>query len=122
MPVFDPMEKISMSAITELAKRLGKAIGDSPVAGEMRDARTAMEAEADLIKSVNDFQVQMEKVRKLEAEGKVIEVEDKHKLAELESVLTSSAVFKKYTAAQVEYIDMMRKVNEAIQAEIQGLQ
>jgi len=111
-----------MSAITELAKRLGKAIGESPVAGEMRDARKAMEAEADLVKAVNDFQEQMEKVRKLEVEGKTIEVADKHKLTEMESVLTSSDVFKKYTAAQVEYIDMMRKVNEAIQVEIQGLQ
>ena len=32
--------------------------------------------------------------------------------------LVSAEVFKRYTAAQVEYVDLMRKVNEALRAEL----
>ncbi|MDY6914600.1 MAG: YlbF family regulator [Planctomycetota bacterium] len=107
-----------MSAVTELAERLGKAIADSPAATNLRDARKAVNQQPELEKLLKDFQQQSERIAQMEQENKPVEVEDKRKLQELHGELIASDVFKKYTAAQVEYVDLMRKVNEAIGRQI----
>lgn len=104
-----------MERIIELAERLGKAIADSPQASQLRKAREALNEEAELSQVLQDFQDQSEKIAKLEAENKPIEVTDKHKLQELHEKLVASETFKKLSAAQVEYVDLMRRINEALQ-------
>ena len=101
-------------AIIDLAKRLGKAIADSPTASDLRDVQKALDNEPQVTKLLKDFQAQSDKIAESESQQKPVEVQDKHKLQELHEKLVSSAVFKKYTAAQVEYVDLMRKVNDAI--------
>ena len=107
-----------MTACIELAKRLGKAIADSPQAAAYRAARDGLNAQPDIRQVLTDYQEQVAKVSQLEAENKPVEVEDKQKLRDLNDKLISSEVFKKFTAAQVEYIDVMRKVNDALRAEL----
>jgi cell fate (sporulation/competence/biofilm development) regulator YlbF (YheA/YmcA/DUF963 family) len=107
-----------MAAIIELAERLGKAIADSPQATALRTARDDLSKHEDIKQTLDDFRVQQEKVAQLEAEQKPVEVDDKHKLQELHTVLVSSEIFKKYTSAQVDYVDVMRKVNQAITSQL----
>lgn len=103
-----------MSAITEMAERLGKTISESPQAAALRQARTNLEARPDITQLLNDFQEHSDKLGRLQAENKPVEVEDKHKLTEFQDKLIGEEVFKKYTAAQMEYVDLMRQVNEAL--------
>jgi cell fate (sporulation/competence/biofilm development) regulator YlbF (YheA/YmcA/DUF963 family) len=107
-----------MSAATEMAHRLGKTIAETPEARAMKEAREQLEADGDLKETLDAFQEQMEKVRNLEQEHKPVEPEDKQKLSELESKLAGSDTFKKYTAAQVNFYDLMRKVNRALREEL----
>ena len=107
-----------MSAITELASRLGKTIAASPEAAALKTARDGLNSQPDVAKLLTDLQAQSAKVQQLEAENKPIEVDDKHALQSLQEQLAASDVFKKYTAAQVNYIDLMRQVNQAIQTEL----
>jgi cell fate (sporulation/competence/biofilm development) regulator YlbF (YheA/YmcA/DUF963 family) len=103
-----------MSEVIELTEKLGKAICESQEAKNLREARKALNAQKDVIQLLNDYQAQSDKVAKLEEERKPVEVEDKHKLQELHDKLVSSDLFKKFTAAQVEYVDMMRRVNQVL--------
>ncbi len=107
-----------MAAIIELAERLGKAIADSPQASALRTARDELNRHEDIKQTLEDFRVQQEKVAQLEAEQKPVEVDDKHKLQDLHNALVSSEIFKGYTAAQVDYVDLMRKVNQAISSQL----
>lgn len=107
------------NAITELAGRLGKAIADSPAATELHATRKALEEHPEISKLYKEFQDQSLKVAKLESEEKPVEVADKHKLHELREKVIASAEFKKYTAAQVEYADLMRQVSEAMQSKLE---
>ena len=107
-----------MTDCIELASRLGKAIAGSPQAVAYRDARKAVEAEPELSKTLEAYQQQMAKIAQLEDEQKAIEVEDKQKLQQLNQTLVSSGPFKKLTAAQVEWVDLMRKVNESLRKEL----
>lgn len=103
-----------MQAIVELARQLGKAVADSAQAARLQEARKALEADARLVQTLNDFQAHTDRLSQLEAQQKPIEVADKQKLEDLHRQLISSDLFKKYTAAQVEYVDLMRQVNDAL--------
>ena len=103
-----------MEDITAMADRLGKAIADCPQAKALEQARKALRADAETMKVLQAHEEQARKIARLEAEQKPIEVEDKHKLEDLRGRLIAADAFKKYTAAQVEFVDLMRKVNQAI--------
>ncbi len=107
-----------MDDITELAKRLGKAISESGEATNLRAAREEMNRHDEINQILKDYHSQADKIDKLEQEKKPVEVEDKQKLKELHEKLIASEVFKKFTAAQVEYIDLMRRVNETLQKQL----
>lgn len=109
-----------MDNIIELAERLGKAIAESPQAARLRKARSGMDAEQGTAKLMEDFQVQSDKMAHLEAENKPVEVEDKHKLQDLHQKLVASQAFKALAAAQVEYVDLMRKVHEALGRQLEA--
>ena len=107
-----------MSDCIELAARLGKAMAGSPQAVALRAAREALNAEPEVTRMLGEYQKQVDKVGQLEREQKPVGVEDKHRLQELNDKLVASDAFKKFTAAQVEYVDLMRKVNNAIRTEL----
>ena len=111
-----------MSAVTELARRLGKAIAETREAQAMKQTRKDLEDDADLQKVMETFGRQMQKIQQLEQDNKPVEVDDKHRLADLEKQLAASEKFKRYSAAQVDFYDMMRKVNQALRAELQGIE
>jgi len=109
--------------ITALAQKLGAAIAQSPQAVSLRAARKALDAQPDARKLMEDLHKQSEKIVALERQNKPVEVEDKHKLQEINDKLVANEAFKKHMVAQVEYVDLMRKVNQAIGkalAEIEG--
>ena len=107
-----------MQAILALAERLGKAVADSPQAKALREARSELNKDEDVSKLFDEFRAQAEKVAKFEHDSKPVEVADKHKLQDLQGRLVSDETFKKFTAAQVEYVDMMRRVNETLRKEL----
>ena len=101
-----------------MAARLGKAIANSPQTQTMREAREKMNADSDTVAVLSDYQQLVEKVANLEREKKPIEVADKHMLKDFETKLLAREQFKAFTAAQVEYVDLMRKVHDAMQTEL----
>ena len=107
-----------MSAIMELAEQLGKAISDSPQAKALRDARAGLNQQPVVLKLLQEFQAQSDKIAQLEEANKPIEVEDKRRLQALHEQLIGNDVFKKYTMAQMEYVDLLRKVNQALDAQL----
>ena len=104
-----------MEAIIEQAERLGKSIADSRQAQAFRAAQEQFDKDPDALELYKDYQEQSQKLAALEAENKPIEVDDKHKLEQLRAKLLANETFKKLSAAQVDYVDMMRRVNTAMQ-------
>ncbi len=117
----EPVEK-PMQAIIDLATQLGRAIAESPQAVKLREAKEELNRHADLTATLKDYAAQAERIAKLEAENKPLEVEDKHRLDELEGKLLSNDVFKRYTAAQVDYVDLMRHVNAELRKQLAAVE
>jgi cell fate (sporulation/competence/biofilm development) regulator YlbF (YheA/YmcA/DUF963 family) len=109
-----------MDPIIDLAAKLGKAIGQSQQALALRAAREEMHKQPELEKLLQQYQEQAQKIGQMEDENKPIEVEDKRRLQELHDKLVASEVFKKFTSVQVDYVDLMRQVNEALGRELSG--
>lgn len=109
-----------MQEIIELADRLGRALADSPQAKALREAQQQLQADEETSRLIGEYRDQAEKISALEQEGKPIEPEDKRKLDELHSKLASMQEFKKFTAAQYEYADLMRRVDDALSSHLGG--
>lgn len=107
-----------MKEIIEQASNLGKSIAASPAATNLRAARAELEKHAGVLETLKKYQQQADKIGKLEDENKPVEVADKHALQNLHDQLVSSDVFKKFTGAQIEYIDLMRKVSDAMRSQL----
>ena len=107
-----------MPDVMKLAEELGKAINDSPQAVALRKVRDELSKLPEMTKLLKDFRDQSDKIARLEADQKPVEVEDKHKLQELHGKLVATDIFKKYTAAQVEYVDVMRRVNDTLRRQL----
>ncbi|HUT57052.1 MAG TPA: YlbF family regulator [Phycisphaerae bacterium] len=112
-----------MNEIIQIAERLGNAVAQSAQAASLRAARKAFDEQPDAEKLLADYQAQADKIAQLDSQAKPVEVEDKHKLQELHDKLVANELFKRLTAAQVEYVDLMRRVNNALRralAETEG--
>ena len=107
-----------MQDIIEQARRLGKAIAGSPQAVQLRQARQGVQDEPETLKLLEDYQQQNRKIAELQQQQKPVEVADKHRLQELHDKLVASETFKKLNAAQVEYVDLMRQVDEALRSQV----
>ncbi|MCY2924245.1 MAG: YlbF family regulator [Planctomycetota bacterium] len=104
--------------ILGLASRLGQTIAESTAAKALQAARQAVDGDKELQQVMRDYRLQADKLRQLEQETKPIEPEDKRALEAMNQKLAASEKFKALTAAQMEYIDLLRKVNEAVQKEL----
>jgi hypothetical protein len=111
-----------MNEILEMADKLGKAVAASAQAKALHEARKLLDAQPDVLATLKQVQEQSDKMSRLEREKKPIEVEDKHRMAELQDKLLASDIFKKFTAAQVEYVDLMRQVNDALRRRLAAVE
>jgi cell fate (sporulation/competence/biofilm development) regulator YlbF (YheA/YmcA/DUF963 family) len=111
-----------VSEIIDLATKLGKAIAESPQAAALKQSRKALEDQPEMVKLLQEYNQQAQKIGQLEEQNKVIEVDDKRKLQELHEKLVASDVFKKMQMAQMEYVDLMRKVSMGIHEQLKEIE
>ena len=103
-----------MEAILKLADQLGKAIADAQAAESLRAAREAMHADSETMELLEQFMKQSAKLNELAQKQQPIEPEDKRAMNDLQGQVAAKGTFKTFSAAQVEYVDLMRRVSQAI--------
>ena len=107
-----------MEEIVSHARRLGKMIAEHPRTQAMQQASGALRADADAQRLLDDHRRQAENIRRLENEGKPIEVADKHKLADLEAKVAGNPLIMKLMKTQADYVELMQAVNSAIGSQL----
>jgi cell fate (sporulation/competence/biofilm development) regulator YlbF (YheA/YmcA/DUF963 family) len=110
-----------MEDTLELARKLGAALAQSPQALRLKALRGELQKDNDLTRTLQDYQRHAQKIAQLEQDNKPVEVDDKRRLEDLHDRLVSSDLFKRYTAAQVEYVDLMRRVNEELRRHLRDV-
>lgn len=110
-----------MKEILELATKLGKRIAADTRAQRMAAARDALLESPEDRQLLVDYEEQQRKIAKLDTEGKPIEPEDKHKVADLHTKVAGSPVLKDLLRAQTDYVELMTAVSHRIEEEAVGL-
>jgi len=107
-----------MEQILQEAKRLGKLLAGHPSARAYMEAKKRLNADASAQQLLKDYEAQARKIAELERQTKPVEVEDKRRLAELQSQISANDVLKDFMHAQVEYLDLLRRAHDAINEQL----
>jgi len=107
-----------MEKVIEMARQLGEKLATHERTLLLKQAQKAVSADPAAIELIKQYEEQAKKIQQLQEEQKPIEVEDKHKLREIEEKISTNATLKEMTRRQVDFVEMMRKVKEAIDKQL----
>ncbi|MCH8962329.1 MAG: DUF1214 domain-containing protein [Bacteroidetes bacterium] len=108
-----------MDHLIELAKRLGKQMASHENSQLLKQAQQNVDSDALAKELVESYQKQAQKITDLEEQQKPIEIEDKHQLSDLQQKIATHAGLAELTRRQVDFLDMMRKIRQAIDSELE---
>lgn len=101
--------------ILDAATKLGKLIAEHDAAKRLESAAKQFNDNVDAQRLLTDYQRHVNAVGQKEASGQPIEVADKHKLEELQTKLSREPALGQLQMAQMDYLDLMRQVDAAIE-------
>ncbi len=104
--------------VLQQARALGEALAKHPRVVGFLDARARFEQDQDAQRLLVDYQRQAQRIQQLQRDGKPIEVADKHKLSELEGRMSSNDVLKEMMRRQADYVELMNRVQQALEGPI----
>ena len=113
------MSTEGLDTLLKLAEQLGDAMAQAPCTAALKKAQADVHADTDAMDLMTQYVQQTHKLQELQAANKPIEVADKHALADLEKKVSTNAQLKALTTAQMDFVDMTRKVKEKIDSKLQ---
>ncbi len=100
--------------IIDVATRLGRLLAEHLAVVRYRELLKAIREDTDAQRLLADYSRQMDAISEKEHAGQPIEVQDKHRLADLQSRVAMHPQLREMQMAQMDYVDLMRKVDEAM--------
>lgn len=101
--------------ILKAAAALGELISSHDAAKKLESVARSLQGDIEAQRILNDFNRAMQAVAEKEAAGQPIEVADKKKVENLQGAVIRNPVLRQFQTAQMDYLDLMRRVDEAIQ-------
>lgn len=108
----------STQEILDDARKLGEKIAEHDTTRKLERALKALDADTKAQRALNDYHRHIQAIAEKEQQGKPIEVADKKKLTELQNVVVTNAALRDFQVAQMDYMDLLRKVDEAMTGEV----
>ena len=100
--------------ILELASKLGKLIAEHDAVKNLESASKAFDADVTAQRALTDYQRFAQSLQQKAAQGSPIEVADKQKLESLQQAVVTSPLLANVQRAEMDYADLLRKVDAAI--------
>lgn len=100
--------------ILDAAAELGKLIATHPAAVKFEETIKKLQDDVEAQRLMTDLNRHMESLQEKEAAGKPIEVADKKKLEDLQNKMVRHSLLSQFQMVQMDYLDLMRKVDEAV--------
>jgi len=101
--------------ILSAAEALGKLIAQHSAAKKFEDTVKKLQGDVEAQRVLNDYNRHLQKLGEKEASGKAIEVADKQHLEKLQQGVIRNPTLRDFQVAQMDYLDLMRRVDEAMQ-------
>jgi cell fate (sporulation/competence/biofilm development) regulator YlbF (YheA/YmcA/DUF963 family) len=101
--------------IMEAAEKLSQMVADHPAVARYKQAQKAVAEDPEAGRLLADFDQQIEKLARQEQTGMPITDAQRQQLESLQSRIVSHLKIKNLNLAQVEFVDLLRKINQTIQ-------
>ena len=112
---------VDTQQIMSEADKLGQLVAQHPAVEKYKQAQKAVTEDPDASRTMAEFERQMETLVRQEASGMPVTDAQRQGLESLQSRIVSNIKVKALNMAQVEFIDLLRKVNQAIQSKVVDL-
>ncbi len=103
------------------AQALGAALVAHPTVRAYYEAQRGVRTDGGAQQLLREYESHVERLHRLEAEQKPIEVADKHRLREMETNLAGNALLKTLMRTQADYAALMAQINRAIDGPLADL-
>jgi cell fate (sporulation/competence/biofilm development) regulator YlbF (YheA/YmcA/DUF963 family) len=110
-----------MEKIFELAKQLGESLAEHPIGKRYHGAKDILDADSSAKTLIQEYEQIVVKLGQKEKQGKPIEPEEKRMLTDLQSKLAGNESVKKWMESQVEYMNLLRQINDQVMKEVQDV-
>ena len=107
-----------LNEILDLANKLGDLVSAHPAVAKYKDAQKLVSADPDAGRLLADFDRQLDTLSRQEASGMGITDAQRRSLESLQSQIMSHIKIKNLNMAQVDFVDLLRKVNQTWQAKL----
>ncbi len=103
--------------ILNAAREVGKLVSEHDTAKRLEGAIKMLQNDVASQRVLTDFNRALQSLGEKEARGQGITLEDKHKLEELQRSVVRNPTLRSFQMAQMDYVDLLRKIDEAITGE-----
>jgi cell fate (sporulation/competence/biofilm development) regulator YlbF (YheA/YmcA/DUF963 family) len=102
------------------AEKLGQLVATHPAVQRYKDAQRAVAADPEAGRLLADFDRTIDALGRQEQAGMPVTDAQRMQLEAVQSRIVSHLKIKALNLAQVEFVDILRKVNQTVQAQVQG--
>ncbi|HSZ59995.1 MAG TPA: YlbF family regulator [Tepidisphaeraceae bacterium] len=106
---------VDTQQILDEAAKLGDLVKEHPAVARYKEARKAVEQDADANRLMADFDRQIESLSRQQASGMPVTDAQQQALESLQSKIVSHLKIKALNLAQVDFVDLLRKITQTIQ-------
>jgi len=108
-----------MEKIFELAKELGETLASHPIVKRYMETQNNLESDPTAKKLIQDYETLARQLEQKGHSGRPIEPEEKRTLAGIQAQVVSNIIVKGWMQAQVEYMNLLRQINEEVMRPVQ---
>ncbi len=113
---------VDTQQIMDAADKLGQMVAQHPAIEKYKQTQKSVAEDADAARLMNDFNRHLMTLARQEESGMPVTDAQRHQLESLQAQLASHIKVKALSMAQVEFIDLMRKVSDAIRSKMSDAQ
>lgn len=106
---------VDAQQIMDAAEKLGKMVAEHPAVVRYQAAQKAVADDPEAGRMLQDFDRALEKLGRQEQSGMPVTDAQRQQLESLQSRIVSHIKVKNLNLAQVDFVDLLRKVNQLIQ-------
>lgn len=106
---------VDTQQIMDAAEKLGKMLAEHPAVARYQQAQKAVTEDADASRMLTEFDKALEKLSRQEQSGMPVTEAQQQQIQGLQARIVSHLKVKNLNLAQVDFMDLLRKVNQLIQ-------
>jgi cell fate (sporulation/competence/biofilm development) regulator YlbF (YheA/YmcA/DUF963 family) len=109
---------VDTQQILDAAEKIGQMLKEHPAVERFKTAQKAVAQDAEAGRMLADFERQLEALGRQEQQGRPVTDAQRMQVETLQSKIVSHIKIKNLNLAQVEFVDLLRKISQAYQRPI----